>query len=75
VVTHLKCVIITVVHTAYTFDRCTWQRVFAHGNTEYNALFPSSYLLPHAHAQGGKVIGLVVVVVTPKIGIYRDLGT
>jgi hypothetical protein len=33
-------------------------------------------LLPRAHAQGGKVIGLVVVVVvTPKIGISRDLGT
>ncbi len=28
---------------------------------------------PRAHAQGGKVIGLVVVVVTPKIGISRDL--
>jgi hypothetical protein len=33
--------------------------------------------LSRAHAQGGKEIGLVivVVVVTPKIGICRDLGT
>jgi hypothetical protein len=22
-------------------DLCTWQRVFAHGNTEYDTLFPS----------------------------------
>jgi hypothetical protein len=33
--------------------------------------------LPHAHAQGGKVIGcvVVVVVVSTKIVISRDLGT
>jgi hypothetical protein len=40
----------------------------------------ASLYLPCAHAQGGKVIGLlavvvVVVVVTPEISISRDLGT
>ena len=32
-----------------------------------------SILLPHAHAQGGQVIGCVVVVST-KIAISRDVG-
>ena len=30
--------------------------------------------LPRAHAQGGKVIGRVVVVVSTKIAISRDIG-
>ena len=32
-------------------------------------------LLSRAHAQGGKVISLVLVVVSTKIAIYRDLST
>jgi hypothetical protein len=26
-------------------DLCTWQRVLAHGNIEYDTLFPFSYIL------------------------------
>jgi hypothetical protein len=56
-----------------TFNRVDYELYIRHVVT-YGPPF-----LPRAHAQGGKVIGLVVVVVVvvviPKIGISRDLGT
>ena len=48
------------------------------GKNIYPLIMELTRFLPHAHAQGGKVIGrvvvVVVVVVSTKIAISRDVG-